>query len=852
MVYHHWRRSNHGHVHTAMRILLLLLPSVLLAQPQNLEDWNCASGAIPTAGNPTIFTCSEPHNYPAGTRVAVWNASGGSWPNMNTQWNAYLRLDVDASTPTQFFVNDTLYFPQTGNFPISFGLGEQVLVNVADSDKLNVVTRGYNGTVAAAHPLDDQVLGPYPTVPASYAITSTGANTFTIPFDSTGYGIYSGNPVKLQRSSFTYTSTPDMLPLSFNGSGANQLGGQPTANHTWDIVIPACVAPSSANQSAAFECARGYNDPGGLKGYGAKGAISTLVVSSGTGVVTLTTGFVYNGQQGNSTLAANQLVWIQGMVETPNSFNQINRPWIMSAVNGGLTQITIPGMGGQGVADGTYTPSGSGPWVGQNFWLESTPDLDWYLEGDSSGGYPFGYTQQLLKDGPAFNVLDNRVAFTICWGKDFTPFAANTGVLELGNYIALQPSGSANHGYQSLNINGYSGQCGLYTFTALSTHFVNQNDPVYNPNDPTSTPIYAPSLGWTGETGNHFWEIVNRFYMNGPGLYADFSGQTIKMGAMTMDYIQHEPEEYVISRGVIYNGTGYDVNLEINQPGIAATSYQFRHSTTNMKSAGFSTGLCKSGTTTCSGADSLASDQSGANPFLAYTSAALASANTIYWGIRPTIPISGTTGNSVSPIWINTDYNPNFQVGDKVTVAGLSGNTAANQTNVAVTGVAPRATWFYTLPSATWPTGAVAGTLTNIISDGTTCTVNFSVSHGLTVGWRIVVYSTVTGDGTHGYRYTVATVPSANSLTYACPGSIAATYAADLSGFFHMQVVAEDGFSIAGTGNGNWAGETTGTVIATDDTKNFAQITFTQPGTTITSTGRAIGGAIRMGGSISR
>src|ERR1700722_3986693 len=361
-------------------IAIMAVFSLPVWSQQILEDWNCASGAIPTAGNPTLFTCLGPHNYAAGTYLAVWNASGSSWSSMNTQVQIYLRLNVNA-TSASLLVNDTTFLPPTGNFVIGTETGEQILVNVANSDTLNVVTRGYNSTTPAAHPLEDQMWGPL-AASASYPITITGPNTFTIPFNSIGYGAYSGSPIILQRSSFTYTSTPSPLQITSVADGVGEGNIQPTANNNALLVLPGCSNPSYTNQAGAFECARGFNDPGNQKGYGANGEISSLVVSGGTGTITLTSAFSYIGQSGIRTLGPNQLVWIEGINEGSNPFNSINRPWIMSAVNNGLTQITIPGMGSAGVADGTYYITNTSPWLTKNFWLMDPLSVYYYFYGD--------------------------------------------------------------------------------------------------------------------------------------------------------------------------------------------------------------------------------------------------------------------------------------------------------------------------------------------------------------------------------------------------------------------------------------------------------------------------------------
>jgi hypothetical protein len=64
-----------------------------------------------------------------------------------------------------------------------------------------------------------------------------------------------------------------------------------------------------------------------------------------------------------------------------------------------------------------------------------------------------------------------------------------------------------------------------------------------------------------------------------------------------------------------------------------------------------------------------------------------------------------------------------------------------------------------------------------------------------------------------------------------------------------MAVQSEPGFSISGTGSGNWAGETTGTVVATDNTKNFAEIAFT-PSSGGSGAGSTVNGPIKINGNV--
>ena len=261
--------------------LFLALSTIALGQ-QILEDWNCSSGTL-TAGNPTIVTCPEPHNYTSGTRIAIWNASGGLWPNINSQYTAYLRLNINASSTAPLLVNDTQFFPQSGNFTLFCDNGEQMTASVLDADRLSILARGVNGTTAAPAALETQVWGAA-SANVSFPVTITSPTTFTIPFNSAGYGSYNGNPIVIQRSSLTYTSSPSPFSNVTIADGVGEVGGVATqSTHTWNIAIPACIGGTFTNQATAFECARGYTDPGNQKGYGGKAQASSLVVTGGMG-----------------------------------------------------------------------------------------------------------------------------------------------------------------------------------------------------------------------------------------------------------------------------------------------------------------------------------------------------------------------------------------------------------------------------------------------------------------------------------------------------------------------------------------------------------------------------------------
>jgi hypothetical protein len=72
---------------------------------------------------------------------------------------------------------------------------------------------------------------------------------------------------------------------------------------------------------------------------------------------------------------------------------------------------------------------------------------------------------------------------------------------------------------------------------------------------------------------------------------------------------------------------------------------------------------------------------------------------------------------------------------------------------------------------------------------------------------------------------------SGNSFTFNCAGTTAGTYNTDAnaSGGFYMAVVADPAIAIGGTGNGNWDGNYTGTMVSTENNKNFSEISFLPP-----------------------
>ena len=134
-----------------------------------------------------------------------------------------------------------------------------------------------------------------------------------------------------------------------------------------------------------------------------------------------------------------------------------------------------------------------------------------------------------------------------------------------------------------------------------------------------------------------------------------------------------------------------------------------------------------------------------------------------------------------------------------------------------------------------------SGSLTSITQSGGTCTVNLTVNHNLVPGVMIGVYGTwdsgvvqtggqnlwIAGDlGT----FTVSSIPTAQSFTFACPGVTRATMNQDYNPGAYMGVQSYPFMTYTATSpSGTWTSGT-GTITPADNLKNFSEIRFT-PGT---------------------
>jgi hypothetical protein len=832
----------------ALRLLVLSLLSVAagVAQPVPLENFSCSTGAVTASpsGGPTTIQCLDaagnPQNliFPTGSHVMLWGATG-NWTPLNTQTMQLLKM-VMSSTGTTVYLNDTgmmentpgstwQIWNQQGSVPYcgngTYGSEQVTLGSITDGRSIVLSARGVNTTTATPHCNEDLFWGPLDRS-NTWAITIVDSTHFSVPLDSSSFGSFAGQTIHINRASAANPSSgPYLLP-----SGAD--GAPPlieiTSNGYELMTIDGC--PSTSN---AITCSFGYIDPFNAKGYGDFGTTGSLVVSGGTGTITVSS-WNNNTTQYTRTLQANELMWLNNFTESASTYGTINRPWVINTVTGTCSSsctITIAnmgtGQGGAGVSDGTYTVSTSG----HNFFFPLFADYYAYWgPGEATiGDYPTEYPAHMVEG--TFSSSFNRYRAWYCWSATMT-----AAEMEFGSYVVEQPSEVSWHGYHSLNFDTYgsTGACQwqIWEINAFPYHWV--GGPSWSPQGTDST--YTGFVGfpaWTGET-YHYFDINRTFYMNLSNVYSLVGAQTSYIGPMYMDTVAAEPEEWVMTKSATYNpGTGkYHMNMVVS-PGVSggpcsSMTYNFYYSTSELKALGLNNA-------TADGSTSAAEYGVLTQYQVIHDTAALPYGN-YYFGIRPNMCVSGVSGNGVSPIVLSFRQDPNMQVGDHVNISGVGGNTNANQSTVAITNVYPRQFWFHSNQGHSPPV-----TLTNIVvtsGSPNVCTVDLTVAPGVVAGQEIGVTGVTSGGPGYSNNYqnvtwfTVTSV-SGDSFTFSCPGTTAGTYNTDanLSGNFYMAVVADPAIAISGTGNGNWDGNYTGTMVSTENNKNFSEISFLPPAT---------------------
>jgi len=875
-----------------MKPLFLFLLGLSSLQAQAiLDNWAGYITNAVASTSPTQITTATPHGLATGMCISVYGATAsganGQWVNMNNQQAVFMKSSLSA-IGTSVYVGETYRLEPTPNatwfiynrgpsYPGVPSGNEYITLPASNlfptSRIVNIATRGVNSTSAVAHMVSSQLNGPT-SRPAGYAVTNVSLNWkitnvdathFTIPLNSSTFGSFAGQTAVFYERA-TCNNQGQQLYAQFPGDGSVSEMHM-TPNGTMQLVVDSCP-----NINDALGCSMAYNSPTGFRGYGTNADSGSLVVSGGTGSITLTA-FLTDASPG-TTFAAGQLAWLWNFNDYNGPglpFGTINRPWVIGSVtlngSGGQT-VTFNNMGcsgsnpgqgagnssslGQCVPDGTYTTTGGDTnffipltsdyftfWVGATTTDKASPTN--YAQNPEPAEYP---SHMVLATGNAYSPTFNRFRVWWKWGVTSTNMPGMT----------WETYGFLPHVYRTVQMDStYAGQWGITEYTAQWDHVVGPSN-VYIPQG--TDPIYN---GWVGVPGDntvvgigglplatyHDMDQINGFALNMNSGYGVVGAQTAQIGPMYYDEVDAahggaEPEEWTPVRWVTYNpGTG-KYHMSVGVPGHAAyvfvgtnnntVTYDFFHCTSNPNIVGLSDPSCTSDGTATSASNSQATTETSA----------VALANTMYIVFRPHMIVNAVSSGFSGNVTLGFQADPNMIAGDHVATSGIGGNTGtgslgANQTNVSINAVQPRQIFFHYVPG----TGA-AGPFVNIQSDGTasSCTVNFNVQPNVFVN-QWIWFSGLTGFGNTNsnpggvFPFQVTGVGT-NSFTIACPPTTtpSTTFSTDACSS-HTQgcgaIVASPFVTLNATNNGTWDGQYNGIMVSTENLKNFAEINFTPP-----------------------
>jgi len=874
--------------------LLAVLVTGLSAQTKAvLNDWKeSLPDAVISSGSATNLVYNNGHGYAAGlTPMLVVYGGTGNWAAINTHFWAHQILDI-GTTDTTMDVD----LPDGCVPGLIYAAPEYMNISGRVNNILQISQRGVSGSPVTTHGAGSWVECNRQQPNEGWTATVINANTLQIPLDSHTFGPLTGL-IKVKRF-----AGDDWFVRPVAGETGTQYDDQ--NNSAYILTAPACPNPTDVHQ-----CLRAYWSEGTFSQKYPPGASDdsancpitgftvnndqTATVNLGSGNLHCDSGYPFSN---------NRVAYIQNMTDARlNTVYQI--------VTAAPHQVTLQPVN-SAVTPGSYT--GNSPaFLAPN---HVNPYVT-FIARNGAGGYtyPAGYIQGMIKTGN-FDPASNRIGMFITPSMTFAGGfgGSNQGPFYIGTYVktggtldsVYMGSGGTHFYHYSPPMNVYAGRRMKFEFNMAPDHQVGNNGSAYWPNDPTYTGVwtYPPWSGAGGGYRLHYIQGLTSFYESWDEAPPK-SGLQVTHGEMDVYRVDNEPEESVRTRTIVWapsrlgsNDQGYEVSW--TTPKNTPVTYEVRYSTTkSLKVGGFSTGT----------AGGTVNNPSVAGPTayagVIWKSPSMPEQPTIWVGLRPTVPVGGTSGAGGNQIWVITQPDLGMQVGDSVTVAGVGGNTAANKTSTPLVAVQPRQLWFAWDPSnyiiksitssggsstittglngnfqagqpimigGTWCPGydciltgatnlngqqqitaggantftipvAAAGNynageqatarprgpLTNITAAGGSCTVTLAVNHNLVPGWKFYVVGTTDdtlGSQTNGNVWTVGAVPSGTSFTFNCPGVADGVYMNDNSAQYPMVVASWPGVAIAGTGNGTYTSG--GTIVATDDTRNFAEISL--------------------------
>lgn len=749
----------------------------------------------------------------------------GTWFPLNTSWygQAIVKDMTASGTTLRLSSCAALDIPSDHSATVIVGSEEMLPTATATvSNGCNVtVTRGANSTTAAAHEAGSiigfNIRNSAHTGGASafyvcqyvdsthcdlYADTSTSS-----PIDTTGFGAFPG--VVLWRGNWANTGGAEPLVTPYLGSSGSfaqyfsavTIGGQTMLQVT---VPPATGCTGTLDLDA---CALGFLTPdtqGAGVGITVISASGGLVVTSNSGKMVVTSCAQDGGGLSppcNVSEPAFQPK-VGGVVELWRMSNSsidstvgtgLNRPFIITGVfsDAGCTTpsttsfscITVDTTP-YSLANGTYGAPG-GQTAGFMPLTHQAPYI--YLKHQViSGMYPYsvGSLRGAVKSGPLPTDANPYNRYRVNWRPaTFVPRRTDggTNLSAAGEWRNINDPGEEqyfgvglNHWYHYGSPNFYANDWSMWEIVATPTHHVSAALSTINyPNDPTFQGSMEPQ--WTGhqagQSPRHYFNALNAWYNNyGPVEVGgvDLGGSYLFDRPRFDTVAGGEPEEFAGNAYVTWTATratsgnqGYEISF--TTPRYVNATYDVKYSTSgSLKTAGFSTG-----TTFCS------ASATGSGYESAWCEGpTMAKASSIWIGIRPTMPLQACTGNgshgaadSASPIWCMTEHDsdPMLPAGTTVTVTGVGGNTAANQTNATLAGVQGRKFWWAGDPQYVYaPNHADSDNVASFSDNGGAHLVKVTRTlHGLTTGDQVEV---LTAGGNVNGIWT-ATVIDANNFT---------------------------------------------------------------------------------------
>jgi hypothetical protein len=653
-----------------------------------------------------------------------------------------------------------------------------------------------------------------------YAATIIDSSRIAVPFNSVGFSSFSGQ-ITIRRAS----GDGNQMVQAYTGEDWSNTGAPDPSTGYFKMTVLGCPDKTNPNN-----CSFGYEVPDQSKQIIASRTISSFIVdTTGVATVVLSSSFP-DIPVVAEVLQEGAMVWIVNMTNVCPPANQLPpyphaNPSVVSYcmfqahnVNTSKTQFTI------------NTPLPAGSYTGTNPYLAITqPTRPYiYVIPREMNGYPYpqGFIQNAIKSG-TFNATMNRARFWVKWGKSGGLPPNGRQNISLGTYVRTtsdsNPGSVGAHYYHYNSVPAYSGVWQKHEFNLTTSHEVGA----------AATVNWPTNLTYVGHPFSPAWPGGPRHYMDALEVfYAEFEWpessdpsqpNTAYFSQFELDTAPGEPEELVQARAgswvptrINTNDQGYEVYW--TGPKYVNATYEMRYSTGgSLKSAGFSKGT----------PGGIVAAQGSAYQGVMWASPSMTQQANIWFGIRPTIPVWSASGSGQSPVWLITRVDTGMQAGDHVTSSGVTGNTTGNQSNSVVAAVQPRQIWwrFQPQPSTPWLTPS---TLNSIVSDGSTCTVNLTVAHNLVKGWQIQVWGSTDpnlgGAGDMSF-YKVSNIVAPNTFEFSCPGVAAGTYNTDYSDYVHLAVMSFPGLALSGTGNGDYMGG--GSVVSTDDLKNFAEFSLT-------------------------